>query len=200
MTHEMMNWRSTLLLTILSLLIGSTNLLAQPGGGGGMGGGQGGGNSGRGGGSSTSRPDPFQAIGIITHDYDEVIKKLKVSNENQQIAIYKLLGEHNSKMYLIKDQAKIHYDNIKLAIASGDMNEIGDARESYMENLQGFKEKTRVLNEELEEKIIKGLSSKQLKKWKNYIKSKNIGGQSRPSGGGQNGGRQSGSGGGPPTN
>ncbi|MCG1036993.1 hypothetical protein [Polaribacter sargassicola] len=156
----------------IAMLLVSVQFYAQPPGGGRGGSGQ---NL-----QGTNREvREFKAsdvAGIIYYNEKEVIKKLKIKEEDKKLLMSKELQNYNSK---IKEISFLNSETftelnvvVKAAMSSGNRETAMKMRKKVEEIIKPVREEVSLHEEELNKNIESILSEKQLKKWLKYQSNK----------------------------
>ncbi|QXP68395.1 hypothetical protein [Polaribacter sp. AHE13PA] len=151
------------------------NLFAQPPGGGG------------GGRSQGQRPQSnevkevkkFSAndvAGLFYYDIDEVIKKIKVKDEEKQYSVKKALKNYNFRIKEIKFLNSAKFSDLDIFMNSMTKEKDNDAsqemRKKVEEIIRPVRDSVHEYEKELNEILVGILSEKQQKKWLKYQKKK----------------------------
>jgi hypothetical protein len=118
--------------------------------------------------------------GIITYDYDEIIKRLKVKKIENKKFVAQAIDSYNQKineLEIFNTDTFIsvkHYINQKTQEAqlSNDINILKEAKIKVDETLQPLKDKVALAQNKLDKKLEISLNAKQFKTWNKYVKRK----------------------------
>ncbi|WP_456422244.1 hypothetical protein [Lutibacter sp.] len=123
---------------------------------------------------------PENMAGIISYDFDEVIKKLKIKKTPTKIIVSKAITTHNNKINELKTFNYETFNNVKSFLTkkrneaklSRDFTIIREARMKANEMLAPIRNKVIAQKNSLNSTLKKELSEKQFKKWLKYQQSK----------------------------
>ena len=126
--------------------------------------------------------NPEEIAGIIKHDAQKVIKKLKITKESTTKEIVKQLQDYNAKMDELLvihsktlEDLKIEFSkNIQIAIQNRDRTQMSEVRNMLKEIIPPIRQKADEYKKVLNKSLESILSEKQNKKWLKYQKQNNF--------------------------
>lgn len=165
---------------LMLFALAAAPLMAQPGGGGGgMGGGMGGPGGGMGErpegmGESSSAPDLLAQAGYFELDGEEIIKKIKVKDNDMKTAVRKVViayteGYENTTVKCAKEIATVQAAQKKVAESQGDRNAMRTLMQGTSESTTAIRTEMVALHKKLSEvDMPEILDEKTLEKWTKY--------------------------------
>lgn len=156
--------RIGILVLLLSSILGQSLLAQMPGG--------------------KMSPPEFNAIEkarIITYDTEEVIKKLKITDDSISKEVSMLLATYNSKMdnllllhsRTLKDLEKEFDSNVKIAMQNRDRSQMSEVKNKIKQIIPPIRYEVSEHENSLNEALKNILTEKQYKKWLKYQKQRN---------------------------
>ncbi len=173
-----MNIKRIIAIFILLIVVSSGSLYAQRGGGMRGGGQRGqGGQGGQGGMQMQQRLEPQDLVastGLFMIDYDPVIKKCKIKEEEQQTKVYAHIATYTEEYSNIMFEYRPQIDslsNFQLTMTEGvAVAEMQEQMKAQMLIIQKIKAKTTPMHKKLVDGLTTVLSEKEKKRWDSYYK------------------------------
>lgn len=124
----------------------------------------------------------LEMAGIIKHDAQKVIKKLKITEESTTKEIVKHLQDYNAKMDELSvihsktlEDLKIEFSKkMQIAIQNRDRGQMSEVRDMLKEIIPPIRQEVNEYRKVLNESLESILSEKQNKKWLKYQKQNNF--------------------------
>lgn len=133
-----------------------------------------------GGGMTPPDFNPEKAAGIFEYDVDEVIKKIKISNNSTQQSASKALNIYNNKMFDLSNEHASTFkrledefdQNVQIAMQRRDRSQMNGVKTKIQQIIPPIRMEVTSEEKILNETMAKLLTEKQNKKWLSYQKRK----------------------------